>query len=377
VTLAQAALIYVPATLTIPQGVILQTSGLPLPNNYTQMARLARTYSSGTTNYTGVVVQLNGGATLQSVWIDGQRAIVGATAAPNVNTNGGNGTLVKNNKSSDPSVGSNIESQGATDAHPCSNQTITGNLLTAYTGSHTFASSTFADGMTMYCENLTITNNTIVDTSDIAIVLMSTPVLGTTQNSTITGNTIISAGISTNAPIAVDATTAVNFTGALVNGNNTPGANQQYPCFAGTTFTNNTFWTGPYTTFDFGIMVGARPFFAAPRMYDSTCTGTQAGLGPTFTNNGTGILTANVQEGIEVDGFQNVTITNDGVTNPFNVVLAPTLFGTGLPAHECPSTMYLEQAGDSSGTLPTATCTKTIDSCTFINNGSSTVPTCP
>jgi hypothetical protein len=375
VTLAQAALIYVPAMLTVPSGVILQTSGTPLPNNYTQMARLTRTYTTGTTNYTTAVVQVNGGGTLQSVWIDGQRSIVGTTGAQNVDTVGGTGTLIANNRSSDPSVGSNITSEGVGTMRTCKNETISGNLLTGYTEQHGF--STPADGMTMYCENLTISNNSIIDMSDIAIVLMSTSVAGTTQNSTITGNTIISAGVSTNAPIAVDATTAVTFTGPLVNGNNTPGTNQQYPCFAGTTMTNNTFWTGPYTTFDFGIMVGARPFFAAPRLYDSTCTGTQAGLGPTFTNNGNGILSANVQEGIEVDGFQNVTLTNDGVANPFTVTLSPKLFPAGLPAYQCPSTMVLLQAGDSSGNLPAATCTKNIDSCTFINNGATTVPTCP
>jgi len=363
VVLAQAALIPIPATLVIPAGVTLETSGTPPPNNYTQMARLVRSAS-----YTTAVVQVVGGATLASVWIDGQRPIVGSGGGANVDTLGGTGTVVKNNKSSDPSVGSNFASEGVTDAHPCSKQTISGNLLTGYSVTHGFSAT--ADGMTMYCENFTITNNSIVDMADVAIVIFGTAVAGTTQDSTITGNTIVSAGNSMNAAIATDNITAISFTGPVVNGNNTPGTGQQYPCFAGTTFTNNTFWTGPYTTFDFGIMAGGRPFFAAPRLADATCTGAQAGEGPTYTNNGTGILSAQVKEGIMVDGMLNVTVTNDGVTNPYTFVPNAALFPKGLPARACPATMVEMQAGDSSGSiyLPT-TSTVNIDSCTFINNG--------
>ena len=363
VLLAQAAMIPVPATLVIPAGVTLETSGTPPPNNYTQMARLVRSAS-----YTTAVVQVTGGATLASVWIDGQRPIVGSSGGANVDTLGGTGTLVSNNKSSDPSVGSNFASEGVTDAHPCSKQTISGNLLTGYSVTHGFSAT--ADGMTMYCENLTITNNSIVDMADIAIVIFGTAVAGTTQDSTITGNTIVSAGNSMNAPIATDNITAITFTGPVVNGNNTPGTGQQYPCFAGTTFTNNTFWTGPYTSFDFGIMAGGRPFFAAPRLADATCSGSQSGEGPTYTNNGTGILSAQVKEGIMVDGMLNVTITNDGVTNPFNVVPNALLFPKGLPARACPATMVEMQAGDSGGSVYLATTsTANVDSCTFINNG--------
>jgi hypothetical protein len=205
---------------------------------------------------------------------------------------------------------------------------------------------------------------------DIGIGIFGTAVAGTTQDSTISNNTIIAAGNSLNAPLTTDNITAINFTGPTVNGNLTPGTGQQYPCFAGTTFTNNTVWTGPYTTFDFLIMAGGRPFFAAPRLADATCTGAQAGEGPTYTNNGTGILSAQVKEAIMIDGMQNVTITNDGVTNPMNAIVNSNLFPKGLPARACPATAVEMQAGDSSGSvyLP-ATGTGNIDSCTFINNG--------
>lgn len=359
VTLAQAALIPIPATLTIPSGVTLQTYGNPLPSNYTQMARLVRV-----TAFPSQVVWVNGGAILQNIWIDGQSSILGFAQEANVETLGGTGTKILNNKSSAPLGGSNFLSLGVTTGNTCINQTISGNLLTGYTTQHGYSSTANADGMTMYCENLTISNNSIVDMSDIGIVIMGTAVSGTTQASTVTNNTIISAGVSTNAPIGVDQITGHLLTGVVdSNGNNTPGTGQQLPCFAGTVFSGNTFWTGQYTTFDFGLMLGARPWFASPRLHDSTCTGAQNGLGPSFTNNGTGMLSANVKEGIEVDGFMNVTVTNDG-TNALNVTPSSTLFPSGVPAHGCPVTNVEMQAGDSGGSVYlTTTSTAIIDGC--------------
>ena len=179
----------------------------------------------------------------------------------------------------------------------------------------------------MACENTTIENNQIVDVSDIAIVLFASP--GVTQASRIANNTIVSAGLSTNAPISSDPSTA-----------NPGGSSLDY---TGTVFDNNTFWTGPYTTFDFGIEAGGREFQQPQNDSDGT--------GAVYTNNTTGNLSARVRAGIAVSGMLNVTITNDSA-HPLNLI--PVDFPEGVPAANCPAGDVIvdEQNGHASGTYP-------------------------
>jgi hypothetical protein len=339
VYLAQKALISITATLTVPAGVTLSTYGTPATTQYALMGRLARASS-----FHGSVVNIVGGGAVKNVWVDGQRNVLGYEKySGGVGDNadivslGGTGTTVSNNKLSDPQGGTDFYSAGKGDGYACSNETISGNVITAYSANHGYSDN--SDGLTMRCENLTITNNQIVDVTDIGIVLFATN--GTTQASTISNNTIVSAGNSINAPISADPTT----------GGNTPGSTLDY---SKTTFSNNTFWTGPNTWFDFGIVAGAREWFSASTATNAT--------GATFTNNTTGSLTARVRAGIAVAGMLNVSITNDSShLLSFVLITIPS----GSPAANCPSANVIAEVaeGDASGTIPTPYHDSDFDGC--------------
>ncbi len=290
------------------------------------------------------MVDLNGGGKLTSVWVDGQRNVLGYQKYSggtgdnaDIVSLGGTGTTVANTKLSDPQGGTDFYSAGKGDGDPCANETITRNLITAYSANHGYSDN--SDGLTMRGENLDIENNQIVDATDIGIVLFATN--GTTQASTIKNNTIVSAGNSMNAPISADPTT----------GGNTPGSVLDY---SKTTFSTNTFWTGPVTTFDFGIVAGARERFPS-----STATN---GSGAVFTNNTTGSLSARVRAGIAVAGMLNVSITNDG-SHPLSFILVT--FASGQPAANCPSANVIAEVaeGNASGTIPTPYYDTNFDGC--------------
>ena len=121
VCLAQKALIVLDAPLTVPGGVTLTTCGSPGPTSYALMARLARGSS-----FSGPNVIVNGGGAVTSVWVDGQRNVLGYFKPAggdddnaNVDTRGGSGTVVANNKLSDPQGGTDFFSSGANFGNPC------------------------------------------------------------------------------------------------------------------------------------------------------------------------------------------------------------------------------------------------------------------
>lgn len=342
VYIAQKAIVYLTSTLHIPQTVTLSTEGRPSPQHYTQMARLVRASS-----FNGPNIQVDGSGSISNLWIDGQRNVLGYNnVGMNVMTLGGSGTLVSFNKLTEPQGGSNLISTGAQTGSPCAKETIINNLLTGYTTVHGY--STPADGMTMQCENLDIENNQIVDMSDVGIVLFGS--VKVKQASKIINNTIVSAGNSLTAAISAD----------QISGNTIPGPGQ-YVCYEGTLFEGNTFWTGPYTTFDFGIEAGAREFFKTtdPREVDSSCPD---GQGPVYTNNTTGSLSARVRAGIAVAGMMNVTITNDAA-HPLNFL--PVAFPSLTPAAACPSGLVIAELSDghTSGNFPTPTVDGNFDFC--------------
>jgi hypothetical protein len=343
VYIAQKAVVYLTSTLHIPQTVTLSTEGQPSPRHYTQMARLVRASS-----FNGPNIQVDGSGSISNLWVDGQRNVLGYNnPGMNVMTLGGTGTVVSFNKLVEPQGGSNIISTGAQTGSACVKETIINNLLTGYTTVHGY--STPADGMTMQCENLDIENNQIVDMSDVGIVLFGS--VKVNQASKIINNTIVSAGNSMTAAISAD----------QISGNTIPGPGQ-YICYEGTLFSGNTFWTGPYTTFDFGIEAGAREFFKTtdPREVDASCAD---GGGPVYTNNTTGSLSAQVRAGIAVAGMMNVTITNDAA-HPLNFL--PVAFPKLTPAAACPAALVMAEVneGHASGNFPAPTVDENFDFCT-------------
>jgi hypothetical protein len=337
--LAQKAVIPLTSTLAIPTGVSLATYGEPTPHSYALMGRLVRA-----STFDGPNISVQAGGALTNVWVDGQRNVLGyhkvsggAGDNANVVTLSGSNTMVTSDKLSDPQGGTNFFSVGGYVGIPCSNQIVGGNLVTAYSSIHGFSQT--SDGLTMSCEGLDIENNDIVDVSDIGVVLFAAP--GITQHSQIANNTIVSAGISMNAPISSDPSTG-----------NPGGSSLDY---SGAVFSNNTFWTGPYTTFDFGIEAGAREFFFLPNKNSD-------GFGATYLNNTTGWLAARVRAGIAVAGMLDVTITNDD-THPLNFL--PVTFESSTPAAVCPSGSVIAEASDghASGTYPAPTFDGDFDGC--------------
>jgi hypothetical protein len=333
VYLAQMALIHLTASLTIPGGVTLTTYGSPGPTRYALMGRLARASS-----FSGPLVKMESGSKLTDVWVDGQRNVLGyfkpgggTSDNANIVTFGGTGTVVSEDKLSNPQGGTNFYSAGAGDGYPCAHETVSGNLVTAYGAAYGTA-----DGLTMRCEGLDIKNNDIVDVADIGIVLFASP--GVPQASTIRDNTIVEAGNTANAPISADPTTGDTGLTSTLN-------------YSNTTFENNTFWTGPYTSFVFGIVAGAREWFTTAEDTDGT--------GASYINNTTGMLTARVRAGIAVAGMLNVTIKNDR-QHPLSFILAQ-----GTEGVKCPAANVIAEVveGNASGAIPAPYYDSNFDDC--------------
>jgi hypothetical protein len=339
VEVAQKAVIALTFTLVIPSGITLKTHGSPEPTSYALMARLRRAAS-----FDGPNVVIQGGGSLSNVWVDGQRHVLGYHKVAggdadnaNIATLGGLDTQVLGNKLSDPQGGTNFFSDGGSPSSPCAHQIVRRNLITAYSSIHGFEFN--SDGLTMQCEGLELENNDIVDVSDIGIVLFAAP--GVRQHSKIANNTIVSAGISTNAAISSDPSTG-NLGGSALD-------------YRGTIFRDNVLWSGPNTAFDFGIEAGAREFFLSP-------ANNSDGFGAVYVNNTTGILSAQVRAGIAVAGMLDVTIINDEhhLAN-FN----PVIFPPFAPAADCPAGQIIVEAslGHASGLYPTPTFDGELDGC--------------
>lgn len=201
----------------IPDGMTITTKGNP--THYTQMARIIRTK-----NNTDRMISLQKGATLSYVWVDGNRLAFEAEGF----AGGGNGTA-------------NIAliADGASVHHCKTNGTMGGttvfgadlirdlhihdNLITAYETRH--YESKWADGITVASTNCMIENNTVIDATDVGIILFRFVSNGYTepQNSIVRNNTIINVGNSAYAAIDIDAwnnqKATQNFTGTLFEGN--------------------------------------------------------------------------------------------------------------------------------------------------------------
>src|SRR5262249_14128362 len=152
--------------------------------------------------------------------------------------------------------------------------TITQNLVTAYSSSHT--DQLWSDGLSVACENATVQGNTVIDATDVGIVLFRA--YPADQRSVVSGNTVLSAGNPAFGGIVADPLSS------------TPTVN---PDFAGASVAGNTLWTSPTTYFHIALSVGSAAWFASPNV----------GSGASFTGNTTGSQSANVTEGIAVSGM--------------------------------------------------------------------------
>jgi hypothetical protein len=238
----------------------------------------------------GAVVEVDSGAKLDNVWVDGQRTgpTNAESATVNVETAGGSGTTVTADRLSNAIGFTNLHALGTAESLPCSSTTITGNLVTAYASSHVNTGD-WSDGISVACENATVTGNTAIDATDVGIVLFRA--YPADQKSTVASNTVLNAGNSAFGGIVADPLSS------------SPTVK---PNFAGATVHSNTLWTGPGASYGIGLSLGSAAWFSSPNI----------GSGVSFTGNS---LTGNVTEGMTVSGMLNVTATS----NTLNVTVGP------------------------------------------------------
>jgi hypothetical protein len=345
--LSQEQLIVLDSTLEIPAGVTLTTCNSPAPSSYAQMARLARgpSFPSGSQAW-NPTVKVDAGGILKNVWVDGQRNVTGASlpdteADFNVLTYGGPGTVVNYNRISEARGNAQLDALGSGLGYSCTASGSTPgvdmeyNLITAYTSKWEDAAN--SDGIDSYCEQSTIKNNYVIDTTDVGIIIFGMSSTSIPQASTISNNAIIQAGNSQNAPFCLDQNTEQS-----------SGSS-----FQGMVMDDNEFWTSPQTHFSFGVCAGTGPWPAGP--FPIVASSYQTSTGGTFTNNYTpASLSANVRDGIEAGlGTTSVAInTNTDGNHPFNVNIMN--FQNGDIFANCPGGAVIADSG-ATGTFPAPT----------------------
>lgn len=304
VALPNMTVVALNSTLTIPAGVTLTTMGNPSPTSHGMMARLVRgpSYSGGE-----AMVKLTSGARLTNLWIDGQRG-----ALPNARSPAANGPFVQNeiniqslsganNQITDNFIAntagwSSMQVLGVSETGvACQANLISGNLITAYASNNDRNyGNTWSDGISDACEDSVVSNNSIIDATDGAIVLFRAQVngIGAVQHSQVTDNIILNAGNSAYVGIAVDP--------LYVTG----GCNAQ-PSFAGSYVGRNAFWTGPRAIVEIGLAVGTAEWFYS----HGGCIGTGANVSDNTTNG----FRANVNTGIAIQGMWDVTVQRNNL----------------------------------------------------------------
>jgi hypothetical protein len=317
ILLAQKAVVWLNAPLVIPRGVTIATTGYPEPTHYALMGRLVRNAAFKT-----AAVTLEDGASLDHVWVDGQRGVVGfVDDGVNVRILGGSGGMIRNSMITNAAGWSSVQVFGASEGFPCVNVQVTGNLITAYSSGHVrgkLKDNPWTDGLSISCESTYAVFNQIVDATDVGIVLFrSHPAV---QKSVLRFNRIISAGNSAYGAITIDG----------LQGKGTR------PDFRFALIDSNTFWTSPDTHFDLGISVGTRAWFGPPADLAS---------GAWVTGNTTGGIPTRVDTGIAVSGMLEAKVTG----NDLNLIL--------VDVSRCPTAAVGASvaAGYASGELQTYT----------------------
>jgi hypothetical protein len=291
--------------IIIGRETTLQTAGNPSPRLYARQARIVR---SG--DFNGPLVIVSPGARLQSIWVDGQRSLQAYTQAKyNVSVKGGFGSAVLNSKISDTAGATGIEFRNAPETFKIEgdrrcywNQAI-GNILTSYSSNQ--ATRQWADGLSVHCEDVTVKDNSVIDATDVAIILFSYPSPWldgaiAPQRSRVTGNTILNAGNNAFAALAVDPF----FTWERINNKPVVGdaigvASRN---FIGARIEDNLLWTSETASYEIGIAIGTRPWFNI---------NSYTGRGGSYSRNSTGILKAKVDFGIVVSGMLDVTVKDN------------------------------------------------------------------
>jgi hypothetical protein len=336
VTMPQREVTGLTTTLTIPGNVTLTTQGDPDPNQYADMAMLARLPSfTQLPGYPGdELVRLEPGAHLVHVWVDGQRDYPDPNHFGNfdVRVLGGAGTTVADNRLGNTFGASTLEADdnysNVPGAGACSNMNLSDNLVEAYSTSHVDlpdAAGTDhpqADGFGVYCTHATVEGNDFVDISDTAVALFDGSSLMTStppQLSVVSGNTIVSAGNSYSFGIAVDPSYSLG--NGPTPGGDPPGVvTRQFSTGRQRTrITDNVMWTGDRTHINVLLSIGSHDLFGStvhqnctlPGTGGATCGGGRNAIGPVVTGNGSDGLLTEVEMGIYVGGTSDSVVLHN------------------------------------------------------------------
>jgi hypothetical protein len=322
------------------------TTGNPQPTAYARQARLVR--SSG---FLGPVVILESGATLANVWISGQRQAISYpgsdedfnqrwTSGENIRALSGDASAVVSVRSDTPAGWSQLVAYGAAspgDPGPCSNLLVTGNLLVGYTSTHTIPFALpgcsigkflWSDGISMLCEDATVSYNYIVDPTDVGIVLFRAL---SAQQSEVHANVVLAAGLSAFAGIAYE-----------------PSVDVTSPSFGGSNVHDNAIITSPTQHFDLGIAVGSKPWSATNN------TGYSGNGQPVrVSNNSSAGVPSRYRIGVSVDGMGDVEILGNSLNISAFASCPPSPDPVCGPVPCCPAAAVQRDVDDTSGTIQT------------------------
>jgi hypothetical protein len=286
VYLAQRAVIMTPTQIVVKPGVTLATIGMPPPAQYAKQARVVRTGLFGNgVELDSSLIKLGSGARLQSVWVSGQaQDFAHPPLAVNVILESGTGTTIADSRVDNSAGWSSIIAHRFN--KPCSGMAVRNNLVTGYANSHLYANVT--DGISGNCEDFIASHNTVIDASDVAIIVFAVP--GLTQKSKILNNTVVSAGVPAYGafmlhPMRIEDAGPSN-------------------SFAGSSISNNLFWAAPDTHFDIGVILGGTAWDISPSM----------GVGGAAIGNSNGGIASPMYIGLAVDGMTQASVQQNTIT---------------------------------------------------------------
>lgn len=312
VSLAQRTVVFADQPISIPAGVTLTTSGGIARNRYVKMARIVRTAA-----FASPMVTVNSGGAINGMWLSGQRdhAINGITMgytelAANVAIRSGANSSVVGSRLDTNLGNTNIAVDGAeaTGGIACSGAVVHNNLITGYSNTHYPIGGAYklSDGITVKCPDTSVTSNTIVDASDVGIIMFYSAGAGqTTQHSVATNNALIAAGVPSYAGMMFEP----YFSSGPSGGTATP----VHMDFSGARFEQNIFYGATDTHFDLGASLGAKPWNRQTMTVNGVTYPLKdnTAFGGHFINNSNEGIGTRMQAGIGVDGMPQTTVNNN------------------------------------------------------------------
>lgn len=295
VFLEQGAVIRLSDNLVIPENVTVATVGTPGAGKAPLLARITRNFSNPTANVNlPETITLSSGSKLDSVWIDGQRNNLGYLNKTLIQARGDNASVQRSMLSDSTGFTHLHFYRDINEAPYCTGGSAVNNLITAYGAKHAEGLG-FSDGISVSCTNVIVENNSIVDATDVGVVVFrSHPA---TQTTIVRNNNIFNAGNSAYGGLVVDPLATISSTTFA----------SRYPQstvldFTGTRIMNNTVWSSPNAHIDIVLSNGSRPWFGAE---------SYTGKGASFTNNSSGTQTVTTFSAISVSGMLSATVQSN------------------------------------------------------------------